>query len=100
MTAKGHGPTFCEHKGTTAEGSRAAGRLRKNLDFRVEPQPTLPHNLRPDAPGSMPLLLSDSFWVAAPSSSTVRYRHKVTRAFIARPLCTFRRKKCPVGFMI
>jgi hypothetical protein len=34
MVGMGHGPTFCEHKGTTAEGSRAAGRLRKNLDFR------------------------------------------------------------------
>jgi hypothetical protein len=31
------------------------GRFVKSLDFRVEPQPTLPHNPRPDAPGSMPI---------------------------------------------
>jgi len=27
----GHGPAFCEQKGTTAEGSRAADRLCKNV---------------------------------------------------------------------
>jgi hypothetical protein len=29
----GHGPAFCELKGTTAEGSRAANRLCKNVEF-------------------------------------------------------------------
>ena len=33
---RGHGPVFCEQKGTTAEGSRAADRLCKNLDIPVE----------------------------------------------------------------
>ena len=32
----GHGPAFCEQKGTTAEGWRAADRLCKNLDIPVE----------------------------------------------------------------
>jgi hypothetical protein len=36
MTALGHGPAFCEHKGTIAEGPRAADRLCKNLDIPVE----------------------------------------------------------------
>ena len=36
MTGVGHGPAFCEQKGTTAEGSRAADRLCKNLDIPVE----------------------------------------------------------------
>jgi hypothetical protein len=33
MTEKGHGPAFCEQKGTTAEGSRAADSCAKILIF-------------------------------------------------------------------
>ena len=36
MTAWGHGPAFREHKGTTAEGSRAADRLVQKFDFCTE----------------------------------------------------------------
>ena len=32
----GHGPAFCEQKGTTADGTRAVDRLCKNLPDRVE----------------------------------------------------------------
>jgi hypothetical protein len=33
LNEAGHGPAFCEHKGTTAEESRAADRLCKNLEI-------------------------------------------------------------------
>ena len=36
LAALAHGPAFCEQTGTTAERSRAADRLCKNLDIPVE----------------------------------------------------------------
>jgi hypothetical protein len=47
MTGMRREPAFCEHKGTTADGSRAADRLSKNLGGRVNRRspPTMGHLL-------------------------------------------------------